>query len=86
MISVQEIISEVTGIKNSSNSLALIVEDAANGLSRQANMIQALVRGSNSGQMAVMAVMDASNALKNAAGAMSILSTTCDECIARLAE
>lgn len=86
MISVQEIISEITGVKDSSDKLLQNVSNAGTGLCRQADMIQALVRGSNTGQMAVMAVYDAANALKTAAGSISALSVTCNECIDRLAE
>lgn len=78
MPSIQELIGELQSIKTSSNELSSMVAAAGGTLNTQANAIGALVRGSQSGQQAVMAVGVAARSLSQAAAAMKTLGRTCD--------
>lgn len=81
MASVQELIGEVSSIKQTSDELVNMVSAAGSTLNQQANAIGALVRGSRTGQEAVMTVGIAARSLSVAAASMKSLSRMCDNYI-----
>lgn len=85
-MSIEELIQEVSGIKVSSDELSTRVSAAGTDLTNQSNVIASLVRGSRTGQEAVMALSVAARAVSIAAASMKKLSRTCDECITNLAK
>lgn len=78
MPSISELIAEIQSVKASSDELSTMVSAAGASLNTQANTIGALVRGSQSGQMAVQAVGVAARSLMNAAASIKTLGRTCD--------
>ena len=78
MASVQELIGEITSIKQSSDELANMAAAAGTTLNRQASAIGALVRGSRTGQEAVMTVGVAARSLSLVAASMKSLGRMCD--------
>ena len=77
----QDLINSVAQIKSNSNELSSMVAVAGQGLSRQAQVIAALTRPSQSGQQAAMSVSSASQGLVKAAAVMKTLERTCDDFI-----
>lgn len=86
MLSIDELIREVSSIKVDSDQLSTMIASAGTSLSTQSNTISGLVRGSRTGQEAVMALSVASRSMSNAAASMKTLSRTCDECVANLSK
>ena len=86
MLSIEELIREVSSIKLTSDELAVMVGAAGQTLSRNVVSIAALVKGSRSGQDAVTSVNIAAKSLIDAASSIKTLSRTCDECIANLSK
>ena len=81
MPSIQELVSTLQTIKQSSEELSNMAASAGTALNGQANALGALVRGSQSGQTAVQAVGAAARSLTQAAAAMKTLGRTCDNYI-----
>lgn len=81
MLSVQELIREVSAIKASSEQLSSMVGAANISLATQSSSIANLVQGSRTGQDAVMALSVAARSLADAASSMKSLSRSCDSCI-----
>lgn len=86
MPSIEDLIREVSSIKVSSDELAMIVGAANMSLASQSANIAAIVRGSRTGQEAVMALSVAARGLSDAASSMKALSRTCDTCIQNLSK
>jgi len=86
MLSIEEIIREVSSIKVTSEELATMVGAASQALSHNASSIGVLVKGSRSGQEAVASVNIAAKSLGDAAVSIKALSRTCDDCVANLAK
>ena len=86
MLSIEELIREVSSIKLTSDELAVMVGAAGQTLSRNVVSIATLVKGSRSGQDAVTSVNIAAKSLIDAASSIKTLSRTCDECIANLSK
>ena len=84
MPSIDELVREVSSIKVSSNDLAMLVGAANQQMAGHSANIAAIVRGSQSGEEAVMALSVAARGLANAASSMMTLSRTCDNCIRNL--
>ena len=84
MPSIEQVIREVTAIKQSSDSLASSVAAAGQQLSSDATHIASLVKGSSTGQQAVAATGTAARSLSQAAASMQTLSGTCDEALRQL--
>ena len=80
MLSIQELVEEISSIKQQSQQLAAAVEAANQELGR----IAGLVRGSRTGQDAVSAVHSASQALAKAGVSITALDRSCDACIQNL--
>lgn len=86
MVNVQEIINETNSVKKSSEEIASAVGASNIGLAEQSSKIATLVRGSQSGQDAVMALSIASRSLADAASSMKMLGRTCESCIAEMSK
>ncbi len=86
MVSVEELIREVSGLKMSSQQLSTMFSAAGQGLQGSTNAIAALVRGSRTGQEAVSSLGAASKSLLDAAASIRTLERTCDECVAQLSK
>lgn len=86
MISIEELIREVSSLKMTSEQLSTMFSEAGQSLQESNNAITALVRGSRTGQEAVMSLGVASRSLMNAAASIKTLERTCDECIAQLSK
>ena len=86
MISVDELIREVSSLKQSSEQLSAMFSGAGQNLQDKTNAIAALVRGSRTGQDAVASLGVASKSLLDAAASITTLGRTCDECVARLSK
>ena len=86
MLSVQEIIREVTTIKESSERLIQTVGVANIDLATHASQLTNLVQGSHTGQDSVMALSVASRSLADAISSMKQLSKTCEGCISELSK
>ena len=86
MHSIDELIRDVVEIKNDSQELANVTAAAGRSLQDKSNQIAAIVRGSASGQEAVMSVSVAARSLSQAAASMLTLSRICDSCIAELSK
>ena len=86
MISIDELIREVSALKMSSEQLSTMFSGAGQNLQGSTNAISAIVRGSRTGQEAVASLGVASKSLLDAAASIKTLSRTCDECIANLAK
>ena len=86
MVSIEQLLSEVVRIKKDSEQLSRMTAAAGDNLQEKNNQIAALVRGSASGQEAVMSVSQAARSLKEAAAEMQRLSRICEECAANLAK
>ena len=86
MISVEELIKEVSSLKMSSEQLSTMFSGAGQALQGSTNAISALVRGSRTGQEAVASLSIASKSLIDAAASVKTLERTCDECVAQLSK
>ncbi len=86
MLSIDELIREVSSIKVDSDQLSTMIASAGTSLSSQSNTLAGLVRGSRTGQDAVMALSVAARSMSNAAASMKTLSRTCDQCVANLSK
>ncbi|MBR3581567.1 MAG: hypothetical protein IKN95_11360 [Lachnospiraceae bacterium] len=84
MASIQELVNTAHSIKTTSNELSNMTAAASQSLKQKAAEIGMLVRGSVSGQEAVMAVNIASKSLADAAVSMNALSRICDNTITSL--
>ena len=84
MLSIQELVEEISSIKQQSQQLAAAVEAANQELGRHGVQIAGLVRGSRTGQDAVSAVHSASQALAKAGMSITALDRSCDACIQNL--
>ncbi len=84
MASIQELIGEVQNIKNMSEELSTMVAAANQNLANQGSVIANLVRGSQTGQEAVMALAAVNRTLGDAAVSMRALGRTCDTCLQQL--
>ena len=85
-MSIEELIREVSAIKAISDELASMVGAANVQLATNSSAIATMVRGSRTGQEAVMALGTATRSLADAASSMKALSRTCDSCIASLSK
>jgi len=86
MISIDELIKEVSFLKISSEQLSTMFSAAEQNLQGSTNTISALVRGSRTGQDAVASLSVASKSLLDAAASIKTLGRTCDKCIAQLSK
>ena len=86
MVSIQELIQEVTAIKQQSEELSTMVAAANVALTQRGSEISSLVMGSRTGQEAVMALGVAARSTSQAAAAMRTLGRTCDDCIRELSK
>ena len=86
MVSFDQLITEVVHIKQDSEQLSQMTSAAGDNLQTTNNQIAALVRGSASGQEAVMSVSQAARSLKEAAVTMQQLSRISEECAAKLSK
>jgi len=86
MASIQELIGEVHSIKQMSEELSAMVAAANQNLANQGAVIANLVRGSQTGQEAVMALAVSNRALADAAASMRTLERICDRCLQNLAK
>ena len=86
MLSIQELINEVSSIKQSSMRLSAAVNAASQELNHQGAVIAGLVQGSRTGQEAVVVVGTATRALTDASASMAELGRTCDRCTQSLTE
>ncbi len=86
MISVEELIKEVSALKSSSEQLSTMFSAAGQNLQNSTNTIASIVRGSRTGQEAVASLSVASKSLLDAAASVKTLMRTCDECAAHLAK
>ena len=86
MISVEELIREVSSLKMSSERLTDMISGAGKNLLESTNMISMLVRGSRTGQDAVASLSVASKSLLDAAASIRTLGNTCDECVTQLSK
>lgn len=86
MVSIERLITEVVHIKQDSEQLSQMTCAAGDNLQQTNNHIAALVRGSSSGQEAVISVSQAARSLKEAAVSMKQLSRICQECASNLAK
>lgn len=84
MVSIQELINEVSSIKRQSEQLTAVVGAANQELGRHTMAVGALVQGSRTGQNAVQALHIASRALSGAGASMAALSRTCGTYIQNL--
>ena len=85
-MSIDEIIREVSSIKMTSDQLSVMVGAANSALANQSSRIASLVKGSQSGQDAVMALSVAARALADAASSMRAVSRACEESISTLSK
>ena len=86
MISIDELIREVSSLKMSSEQLSTMFSGAGQNLQGSTNTIAALVKGSRTGQDAVASLSVASKSLLDAAASITTLGRTCDECVAQLSK
>jgi len=86
MPSIEELIREVSTIKLSSDELSDYIANANVILSTQSIGIAALVKGSRTGQEAVMALTTATRGLADAASSMKALSRISEECVHNLSK
>ena len=86
MLSIDEIIREVSSIKVSSDELSSYIANTSMTLSGQTSNIAALVRGSRTGQDAVMALTTAARGLTDAASSMRALSRISENCLHNLSK
>ena len=86
MVSINQLITEVVHIKQDSEQLSQMTSAAGDNLQNTNNHIATLVRGSASGQEAVISVSQAARSLKEAAVTMQQLSRICEECAAKLSK
>lgn len=84
MPSIEELVREVSSIKVSSDELSSYIANANVILSTQSTGIAALVRGSQTGQEAVMALSVATRGLADAASSMKALSRISENCVHNL--
>jgi len=86
MASVQELVSEITALKNTSEELSNMLSYAGTGLQDNISAIVSVVMGSRSGQEAVMSLSVASKSVLDSAASIRTLGRSCDECIAELSK
>ena len=86
MVSIDELIREVSSLKMLSEQLSTMFSGAGQNLQESTNAIAALVRGSRTGQDAVASLGVASKSLLDAAASITTLGRTCDECVAQLSK
>lgn len=86
MISFDELISEVSEIKLKSEELSSILSNTGNSLETTNNLLAGVLRGSNSGETAVVAVSAASKSVLDASASILTFSRICDDCVAHLAK
>ncbi len=86
MISIEELIKEVSSLKMTSDQLSTMFSGAGQNLQGSTNAISTLVRGSRTGQDAVASLSIASKSLLDAAASIKALGRTCDECVAQLSK
>lgn len=86
MASIEDLIREVSSLKQSSEQLATMFSDAGQSLQDNTNAIGTLVRGSRTGQEAVASLGIASKSLLDASASIKTLSRTCDECVKQLSK
>ena len=84
MATYQELIGEVHYIKQMSEELSTMVAAANQNLANQSAVISNLVRGSQTGQEAAMALAAVNHTLGAAAASMRTLGRTCDTCLQNL--
>ena len=83
-MSFDELIREVSSLKMSSGQLAIMFSSAGQSIQGDTNAIASIVRGSRSGQEAVVALGIATKSLLDAAASLKTMERTCDECINQL--
>lgn len=83
-MSIQELINEVSSVKQQSEQLCAAVGAANQELGRHSMAIAGLVQGSRTGQNAVQALQIAARALAEAGTSMAALGRTCDTCVQNL--
>ena len=87
MASFDELMREITSLKQSSEELSTMIKYAGDELNNNSTTIMALGgRISESGRRAASAVGVASRSLLQASASMLTLSHTCDECVAQLSK
>ena len=86
MISIPEIIQNVNTLKADSVDLSNMLALSGNIMQANTQKIAYLVRGSQTGQMAVGALNIAFQSVVDAAASILTLSRKCDECIKNLSK
>ncbi len=84
MSSIQELTDEIIGIKEKTEELASAVGSANLDLASQSAGISNIVRGSRTGEEAVMALSDATRSLSDVITSMRLLAESCDSCASQL--
>ena len=84
MISYEEMIQEVSSLKVSSDQLSTMFRYACDELNQNYRHISAVVKGSHTGQEAVISLEAAIRSLQEAVVSINVLSRTCDECVSQL--
>lgn len=84
MISIEELIKEVSSIKVTSDQISIMMGTAGQNMQSSSASIAALVRGSRTGEEAVASLSIAARSVSEAAVSIRALSRTCDECVAHL--
>ena len=86
MVSMNELISEVSLLKVSSEELSEMLAYAGSNLQDNMHAIAALVTGSRTGMEAVTSLGIASKALLDSAASIRTLGRTCDDCVSHLSK
>ena len=84
MLSIQELIEEISSVRQQSQQLAAAVGAANQELGQHSAQIAGLVQGSRTGQDALRALQLASRALADAGMSMTVLGRSCDDCVRNL--
>ena len=86
MASMNELISEVTSLKHSSEELSEMLAYAGSNLQDNMRAIASLVSGSRTGMEAVSSLGIASKAILDSAASIKTLGRTCDDCVSQLSK
>jgi flagellar hook-basal body complex protein FliE len=80
-ISTAELVGKVKGVQQTSENLSAMTGSASRDLTKSANTLAALTRGSRSGEEATVAAKTASDSLNKASLSLKALCRSCDEFI-----
>ena len=86
MVSMNELISEVSSLKISSEEISEMLAYAGSNLQDNMHAIAALVTGSRTGMEAVSSLGIASKSILDSAASIKTLVRTCDDCIAQISK